>query len=331
MSDFIRSFAKRAIIKAAQIAKGRGKLSSLVDSSLYLLKWSSALVLSDETFVRWYYRLHMGRPLSLDQPRTYNEKLQWLKLYYRSAEMPRVVDKFAVREYVTERVGDDILIPCLGIYDSVDEIDLDALPNSFVLKPTHGSGWVVLCHDKTTFDWKREKARLEVWMRRNFYYHAREWVYRDTRPRIICEELLVDEMGRVAPDYKVFCFNGVPQFIHVDFDRFSEQRRNFYDVSWNRIDVQIRCPPADSEIPRPEPLNEMLDLAAKLSEPFPFCRVDFYTVGSRIYFGEITFFPGNGVWPVEPEVYDHIWGDLLTLPSQPSLNLERNSRIATKA
>lgn len=306
---------QRVINRMARVTKGEGLLPRLADALAYHSKRALAKVMSDQAFIKLYYRLRMGRRLNLSNPRTYNEKLQWLKLNYRRPEMVQVVDKFAVREYVASTVGPEILIPVHGVYDSPDEIEPDSLPDAFVLKPTHGSGWVMICRDKSQFDWDHAKARLKSWQKRNYYYHAREWAYKHVPPRIVCEELLQDQDGNVPPDYKVFCFGGTPRFIHVDNDRFGDHRRDFFDIDWNRLDVEMRYPVSDGAIERPRRLPEMLRYAAALSKPFPFCRVDFYSVGDRIYFGEITFFPGNGIQIIRPSEFDIAWGEMLELPT----------------
>lgn len=305
---------RRLFQRLARAAKGRGLLAETADHLIYGLKRIAAAFVPDRVFVQAYYRLHTGKKLDLRNPVTYNEKLQWLKLYYRPAEMTQLVDKYAVREYVERRVGSEHLIPLLGLYESPEEVNIDELPNSFVLKPTHGSGWVILCKDKSRFDWEHAKARLHTWLRRNYYYHAREWPYRDVPPRIICETYLSDEFGEVANDFKIFCFGGEPEVIEVDSSRFVNHRRDFYDTSWNRLPVQLRYPPSNRDIPRPKALERMLSLARALSEPFPVCRVDLYSIESRIYVGELTFFPGNGVQLVEPAEYDRLWGEKIRLP-----------------
>jgi hypothetical protein len=302
---------KRAAKAISRTAKGRGRLSTVADLAVYAMKRAAAVFISDEAFIRAYYRLHIGRHLNLRQPVTFTEKLQWLKLHYRLPEMTRLVDKYAVRDYVKETVGEDYLIPLIGLYRSPDEIDIDELPESFVLKPTHGSGWVILCQDKAKVDWVRARKRLRTWMRRNYYYHAREWAYKDVNPRIVCEAYLSDASGNVPPDYKVFCFAGTPAFIQVDVDRFEDHRRDYYDTSWNRLDVKVLYPQSERPVPKPDGLDTMLQVAAALASPFPFCRIDLYAVGSRIYFGEITFIPDNGIGPVQPPEYDRLWGALL--------------------
>lgn len=305
----------RVMQLVSRAARGHGRLARLADHIIYEGKRAFARFVSDETFIRLYFRLRVGRWPNLVNPLTYNEKLQWLKLCYRDHSMVQIVDKYEVRDYVARTVGPEILVPLHGVYTSPDEIRPGDLPDSFVLKPTHGSGWVLVCRDKSKFDWDHAKKRLRTWLRRNYYYHAREWAYKHVPPRIVCEELLQDQDGNVPPDYKVFCFGGTPRFILVDNDRFGDHRRDFFDIDWNRLDVEMRYPVSDGAIERPRRLPEMLRYAAALSKPFPFCRVDFYSVGDRIYFGEITFFPGNGIQIIRPGEFDIAWGEMLELPT----------------
>lgn len=305
----------RKIVSILGNVRRKGRIGGFVDSALYAIKRGSAALLDDEAFVKIYYRLHTGRRLDLRDPVTYSEKLQWLKLYYRPPVMVSLVDKYSVREYVASRVGAEYLIPLLGVYDSPDAIELDGLPESFVLKPTHGSGWVILCRNKSEVDWPSVESRLRIWLKRNYYYHAREWAYRHVPPRIVCEALLEDEAGRIPMDFKVFCFGGVPEMIQVDVDRFGDHRRDFYDTSWNRLPVELKYPASGRTLPRPSQLDRMLEVASALAAPFPVCRVDLYCVGSKVYFGELTFFPGNGVQSVRPVEYEFLWGEKIKLPN----------------
>lgn len=293
-----------------------GRLGEALDAFFFSMKKGLTLFVPDATYAKVYYATRLGRWPNLREPSGLNEKIQWLKLYYRHDLMPELADKWKVRSYVRRRVGPDVLVPVHGVYRSERDIHLKELPNRFVLKPTHGSGWVVICQDRAHFDWDTARRRLEKWMRRDYYYHAREWVYKGLEPRIICEELLQDVDGTIPNDYKVFCFGGRPRFIQVDIDRFRKHRRNLYDLEWNRIPAEILYPGADQDPPRPVCLREMLDAAAALAEPFPLCRVDFYVIGSRYYFGELTFFPGNGVEEIRPALYDRLFGDELLLPER---------------
>jgi hypothetical protein len=311
------TFIRKAASAFAKSARKDGLVGELSSSALYATKKGAAFVIPDRLFVRLYHRLHIGRWPQVDSPVTFNEKLQWLKLNYRTSELPTLVDKWEVRSFVESRVGPDVLIPVHGVFESVDDIDFEALPQRFVLKPSHGSGWVIICRDKAQLDLDLSRRKLRRWMRRNYYYHAREWAYRTVKPRIVCEELLLDENGAIPRDFKLFCFGGEPRFIQVDSNRFSGHQRDFYDPDWNLMPMEMLYPSSGEELPRPGSLPEMLRAAASLSQGFPFCRVDFYAVRARIYFGELTFFPENGVGEFRPANYDTVFGDLLTLPTAP--------------
>lgn len=305
---------KKAASSLATSARKDGLLGRVSGRALYGAKKGASYVVSDRAFVSIYHRLHIGRWPQIDAPQTFNEKLQWLKLNYRPDELPQLVDKWGVRSFVESQLGNDVLIPVHGLFDSVDSIDFTKLPDRFVLKPSHGSGWVVICRDKSELDEQQTRRKLNRWMNRNYYYHAREWAYRTVKPRIVCEELLLDDSGAIPMDYKLFCFSGEPRFIQVDSDRFSGHMRDFYDTDWKLLPMEVLYPSSGKELARPKPLGEMLRAAAVLASGFPFCRVDFYAVGDRLYFGELTFFPENGVGEFRPGKYDREFGDLLKLP-----------------
>lgn len=286
----------------------------IFESFSYHTKRVLASVIPDAAFVRLYYAMHLGHWPDVRTPKTFSEKIQWLKLNYRPQVLHDLVDKWAVRKYVRDRLGPEILVPVYGVYRSVEEIDFLQLPNQFVMKPTHGSGWVIMCLDKERFDWPLAKRKLRTWLRRDYYYHAREWVYKGLEPKIICEQLIAGNEGGIPNDYKVFCLGGKPRLIQVDIDRFGQHKRNIYDVEWNRVPLEILYPQAEIDVPRPACLDEMLEAAARLAEPFPLCRVDLYVVDDRFFFGELTFFPGNGVERFRPECYDRKLGEELVLP-----------------
>lgn len=295
-------------------AKGNTRLGTVFDVVAYELRHLAGLFLSDRLFVQLQFYLHLGMLPNLDNPRSFSEKLQWLKLRYRNALWPALSDKYLVREFVASRIGDTYLTPLLGVWDTVDQIDQDDLPDSFVLKPTHGSGWIVLCGDRSEFDWDDARRKLRRWMRRNFFYHCREWVYKDLTPRIVCEAMLLDEDGNVPRDYKFFCFDGQPRYIQVDIDRFGWHHRHIYDTDWRKIPMELEYPGSPGTVPPPPTLPLMLDLAGRLSAEIPFCRVDFYSWGKDVRFGEITFFPGAGIEDFRPRHMDLEFGRLLRLP-----------------
>lgn len=270
---------------------------------------------SDERFIKWSYYLKFHKKLNLDNPQTYNEKMQWLKLNDRREEYTKMVDKYEAKEYVASIIGDEYIIPTLGVYDSFDEINFDELPNQFVLKCTHDSGGISICTDKKTFDYKKAKKLLSRNLRRNPFWYNREFPYKNIKPRIIAEKYMVDESGWQLKDYKVFCFNGEPQFVEVDYDRYVGHKLNVYDLNWNYIDFYMTSPnDASVEIPKPKCLNKMIELAKVLSRGLINVRVDFYSIGERLYFGELTLTPGSGHIDFHPKEYDILLGKKLLLP-----------------
>jgi hypothetical protein len=213
-----------------------------------------------------------------------------------------LADKVLVRPFVANAIGEKYLVPCLGVYKSVDEIDFDALPNRFILKTNHGSGWNMICKDKNTFDRKKAARLFKRWLWFNAYYLSREKQYKNIKPLIICEALLEYEIY----DYKFFCFNGSPNFLQVDIDRFSDHKRAFYDMEWNKLPFSIRYDISGKILPKPEQFDEMKSIAAKLSTGLLFSRIDLYIHHNQVFFGEITLIPGGGNEPFVPYEYDKI-------------------------
>lgn len=258
---------------------------------------------------KYDFKKRLGYSLNLDKPETFNEKIQWLKFNYRDPIMTKCADKAAVRDLVKDWIGEKYLIPIYGIYDSVDDINLNDLPKSFVLKPTHTSGKVIICEDKDEMNWCLEFEKLKTWLKENYYFQNGEWVYRDIKPKIICEKLL----GNNINDYKVFCFNGKAKFIHIDFDRKFNHTRTFYNREWKNMYFTSLYPLSTLECERPTNLELLLSLSEKLAERFPFVRTDFYIIGGEIFFGELTFFHGNGMEKFSPKMWDKKLGNLLNL------------------
>jgi len=272
---------------------------------------------TDREFIKKEFKRRLGREVDLDNPFKFNDKLQWLKLNWQDPLAAKCADKYAVRKVVKERIGERYLNELYGVYDSVEEIDLDTLPEQFVLKCTHGSGFNIISRDKNRMDWKREFKKLRRWMRINYYWRTREWVYKDIKPRIICERYLEEPETGELRDYKIFCFNGQPRLIQVDFSRFTDHKRNVYDLNWNLKEVEIAYPfDKNVVIEKPEKLPEMLELSKKLSAGFPHVRVDFYYYKKRIIFGELTFFRGSGMQEVKPGEFEIQMGRWLKLPEQ---------------
>lgn len=279
-----------------------------------LIKYACPFI-SDERYLKLAFKHRTGYSLNLDNPQTFNEKLQWLKLNDRHPEYTKMVDKATAKEYVAEIVGEKYIIPTIGLWESVDEIDWDSLPTQFVIKCTGDSGGVVVCKDKNKLDVASAKAKLKKGWGRNYCKYNKEYPYENIRPRIIAEEYLEDESGYELKDYKIFCFNGEPKLIEVDFDRFNGHKRNVYDLNWNLIDLIIKFPGDKSrKIEKPKHFDEMLYVAAQLSKGIPHVRVDLYNTNGKIYFGELTFFHGSGMEKFDPIEWDYKLGNLIKLP-----------------
>lgn len=296
-----------------RMIKNPAKVVYVLDK-MGISKW-----IPDKLYLKIKYYANFGRKLNLDNPQTYNEKLQWLKLYDRKPEYTTLVDKYAVKEYVAERIGEAYIIPTLGVWESVEDIDFASLPNQFVLKCTHDSGGVVICKDKSTFDAEAAKNTLSRAIKRNFYYHGREWPYRNVKPRIIAEVYMEDTEAGELRDYKFFCFHGEAKVLFIATERYrtdAEVKFDFYDMNYEHLDLRHGHPNAEHEIKKPEQFECMKGLAEKLSEGFAQLRVDFYEVNGKVYFGELTFFHHNGFVPFEPEEWDYTLGSWITLPEK---------------
>lgn len=266
----------------------------------------------NKTMLKIQYKIKNGRKLNLKNPVRYTEKLQWYKLNYRNPIMHQCVDKYEVREFIKQKGLEDILVKLYAKYDSAKEIDFDALPDSFVIKTTSGGGGlnVIVCPDKSKLDFKeiKEKLRSKKIKSRT---GGREWAYYGLKPGVIVEELLVNEENPEAGvnDYKIFCYNGKAKYIIVDVDRYIGHKRNFYDVDWNNLNATSDCPASDREIEKPQNFEKMIEVAEKLSEGFPYVRVDLYNVSGKIYFGELTFYPWSGYVQFEPDELDFMFGE----------------------
>ncbi|HFK1432574.1 TPA: ATP-grasp fold amidoligase family protein [Bacillus cereus] len=272
---------------------------------------------SKEDFIKKRFKERLGREVELSNPVKYNDKLQWLKLNWYDAVATKCADKFEVRDFVKEKIGEEYLNDFYGVFESVDEINIDLLPNSFVLKGTHGSGFNIVCRDKTKMDWDKEFKKMRRWLKTNYYLQNGEWVYKDIRPRIICEKYIEQETGAELRDYRFFCFNGEPKFITVDFSitNKNKTRRNLYDLEWNLLEKEISYPRENKiKVNKPDKLEEMVKLSRLLSSRFPHARVDFYYIKEKIIFGEITFFHQSGMGKVKPLEFEEEMGRWLQLP-----------------
>ncbi len=273
--------------------------------------------LPDRLWIQLKYRIFFGRFCDLNNPQTYNEKLQWLKLYNRKPEYTQMVDKYEVKKYIADLIGEEYIIPTLGVWDRFEDIDFDKLPNQFVLKCTHDSGGLVICQDKSKLDIVAARKKINKSLNRNYYYMHREWPYKDVKPRIIAEQYMVDESGYELKDYKWFCFDGEPKALFIATDRGvegEETKFDFFDMEFNHLPFTNGHPNAGREIAKPQGFEEMKQLAAKLSQNIPHIRVDFYDINGKIYFGELTFYHWSGLTPFEPEEWDYTFGSWIKLP-----------------
>ena len=274
----------------------------------------NVLPMTDKAFLKLKYSIEMGEKINLDNPRTFDEKLQWLKLYNRKDLYTTMVDKYEAKDYVSSIIGKEYVIPTLGVYENFDQIDFGELPNRFVIKCTHDSGGLFIVKDKKSLNIDEVRRKIEKCLKRNYYYCGREWPYKNVKPRIIIEKYMVDESGYELKDYKFFCFGGKVHYIQVDFDRFKGHKKNIYDRNWKFQNVQINYPNSpDCNIKKPVQLKKMIEFAEKLSKDQPFLRVDFYDIKGKIYFGELTFFPGSGFMTFDPKEWNRKLGDLIEL------------------
>lgn len=281
-----------------------------------LLYWLCPL-LSDKTYLKLMFRLKVGYPLNLEHPRTYNEKLQWLKLNDIHPEYAQLVDKVEAKKIVEKLIGEKYIIPTLGIWNTVDEIDWGSLPASFVIKCTNDSGGIVVCKDKSKLNINKAKTKLKRNWGKNYYTKNKEYPYRHLSPRIIAEEYLEDESGFELKDYKFFCFNGEPQCLFVATGRQKgDTRFDFYDLEWNHLPIINGHPNADFAIEKPKNFSEMVNVARQLSKGIPHVRIDLYNIKGEIYFGEMTFFHWSGTTPFEPIEWDYKLGDYIHLPNK---------------
>lgn len=259
----------------------------------------------DKVLLRLEYRIKIGKKLHLSPPVTFNEKLQWLKLNDRKDIYTVMADKYEVREYIKEKIGEEYLVPIYGCWESVDDIPFDSLPDKFVLKCTHDSGSVILCKDKSKLDIEEAKEKLRLRLKKNAFWWAREWPYKNIKPRVIAEEFLVDGDNRFLPVYKFFCFNGEPEIIQmIQNDKQEDETVDYVDTEWQRLNIKQRFPNSEKLLEKPEKLDEMLDIAKKLSRNTYFLRVDLYVINGKIYFSEHTFYTDSGYSIFEPEEWD---------------------------
>ena len=315
--------------------KQKSKLSKLKKGLVYLftnprligiiLLGKMSPLFPDKPYVELMYWLNMGKKLNLKNPVTFNEKLQWLKLYNHNPEYTVMVDKVKAKEYVAKLIGEEHIIPTLGVWDDPDDIDFDALPNQFVLKCNHNSGTgMCICRDKSKLDIEKVKAELRKGLKENYYMRWREWPYKNVPRKILAEKFMQDMGGQAQSiskaqleelnDYKIFCFNGEPKVLFVASDRANKVCFDYYDMQLHHLDLKQGGDNYEGEVKLPQHFEEMKSLAAKISKDIPHVRTDFYEINGRVYFGELTFFDSTGMAKFSPEEWDEKLGKLIVLP-----------------
>ena len=287
-----------------------------MSSSKILKKIKYAMrIIPDRAYIQMYYFAHFKKFCNLKNPKTYNEKLNWLKLHDKNPIYTRIVDKFEAKEYVKDIIGDQYIIPTLGVWDNFDDIDFDELPQQFVLKCTHDSEGSVIVKDKDKLDKEMAKNKIESALKQNFFYIGREWPYKNVKPRIIAEKYMEDHIDGELRDYKFFCFDGEPKAMFVASDRASDNVKfDYFDLNFNHLDIKQKYPHAEQPLRKPVTFEKMIELSKVLSKGFPHVRVDFYEVDGQLYFGELTFYHFSGFMPFEPNKWDKIFGDWIKLP-----------------
>ncbi len=287
-----------------------------MSSSKILKKIKYAMrIIPDRAYIQMYYFAHFKKFCNLKNPKTYNEKLNWLKLHDKNPIYTRIVDKFEAKEYVKDIIGDQYIIPTLGVWDNFDDIDFDELPQQFVLKCTHDSEGLVIVKDKDKLDKEMAKNKIESALKQNFFYIGREWPYKNVKPRIIAEKYMEDHIDGELRDYKFFCFDGEPKAMFVASDRASDNVKfDYFDLNFNHLDIKQKYPHAEQPLRKPVTFEKMIELSKVLSKGFPHVRVDFYEVDGQLYFGELTFYHFSGFMPFEPNTWDKLFRDWIKLP-----------------
>lgn len=286
----------------------------------YITRYNLCKSLSDEKYLCLIYRIMFGKKPNLEHPVTFNEKLQWLKLNDRNPAYPKMVDKITAKDYVASVIGEEFIIPTLAVYDSVEDIDLDKLPDQFVLKTNHSGGntGVVICRDKKSFDLEKTKKKLAASLKSDMFSNTREWPYTQIKPQVFAEKYMSEKtINSDLKDYKFFCFDGKVNALFIGTDRGTgDVKFDFYDADFNHLDLIQFHPMSGKVLPKPENFEEMKTLASKLSKGIPHVRVDLYNISGKIYFGELTFYHHGGFQPFHPDSWDKKWGDWIELPTK---------------
>lgn len=313
-----RKIAKKLRIKNTKAYAKYKEFKNAARSKITLLMYlneTDTIHWSDKTFLKKFYKYTFNKKLNLKNPRTFNEKLQWIKLYDRNPKYTRMVDKYEAKKYVSEIIGEEYIIPTYGIYDSVSQIDFNALPDKFVIKCTHSSGFVIVCKDKNKLNVEKVKNQITQCLNRDYFKHKREWPYKNVKPRIIIEKFMKNKNEEDIKDYKFFCFNGIPKIMYLSEGSHKEQQRiAFFDMDFKQLNIK-RTDYEDFEIipKKPKTFEKMKDICKKLSRDILQVRVDLYEIDGKIYFGELTFYTGSGYIPFTEIKYDNYLGEMLKL------------------
>lgn len=276
--------------------------------------------LPSEQYVNFSYEYFTGKKLDLKNPEEFNAKIQWYKVYYRPKILNQLVDKYEVRKYVKEKIGEEYLNEIYGVYHKVSEVNFDKLPERFVIKAVHASSYNLIVKDKSKLNKKKVFKLFNRWLSKNQYYRTgQEWAYKDVIPKLVAEKILVQENQSSLIDYKFYCFSGKAKFVEIHLDRQLEHRRSFWDLDFNRLPVELKASKSieDKGVEKPSNFEEMITLSEKLADNFPFVRVDFYSIKGESIFGEMTFYPNDGRKDFIPNKYNKIIGDFFELPKIP--------------
>lgn len=291
-------------------------IKNFIYKAFLFLDRKNIIRINDELYLKMMYWIRLNKKLNLDNPKGFNEKLQWLKLYDRQEKYTKMVDKYEAKKYVSNIIGEEYIIPTIGIYENFDEINFDELPNKFVMKCTHDSGGIVICRDKKNFDINIAKKKINKCLKTNYYYPGREWPYKNVKPRIIIEKYMEEKNFTQLNDYKFMCFDGKVKCCFVCSERDNKNEGlavTFFDENWEKMPFIRHYRNSSKKIDKPKKFDLMVKLAEKLSKTIPFVRVDFYEIGGKVYFGELTFYPGSGFEEFKPDEWDEKIGDWITV------------------
>ncbi len=277
-------------------------------------KWGMYNNVPDDVFLKKAFKLFLGYELNLENPKTFNEKMQYLKIHNRQDVFTTMVDKYLVKDYVSKKIGEQYVIPLLGVWDKFEDIDFNKLPDQFVLKSTHDSGSIVICTDKEKINKESAKQMFEKSLKRQYYYTWREWPYKNVKPRIIAEKYMKDRNSENLNVFKFLNFNGNPEIVQViQDDKTDKESIDYFNTKWEKIQITQGFPNSEHSLSKPETLDTMLKLAEKLSEGFPFLRTDFYEINGKVYFSEFTFFSDTGLGKFDPPEWDLKLGKMIDL------------------